>query len=107
MKANLAELGYDEASMTKEVAQEVLARPIHTKTWWGYTTVASALNTLGRGQEAEILANKAVAMERNVGSLMNLSFILHTLGRYDEALPLAKESYECDRTDRWAADVVR
>lgn len=93
---------FSEQVMTAELAQETLSQGRHPKTWWGYMNVASALNTVGQQEAAEKMARKAVALEENCGTLMNLAFILHTKGDYVGALPMAKRAYEADRDNKFA-----
>jgi hypothetical protein len=60
---------------------------------------ASALYLANVTDDALSLAFEAVAMERTAVTLNNLAVILESHGRFDEALPIARDAYHLAPTD--------
>ena len=82
-----------ERRMTPELADETVRTICDPRSVFDCITLASALNTVDRTDEALPLARRAVEMERNATTLMNLATILNTLGKFTEAFPLVSEAY--------------
>jgi len=70
-----------EAEMTTEEARQYRA-PAGTKLWWEVNNHASALYLTGHTNEALIVVKSALAMKRAVPTLVNITVILETMGRF-------------------------
>jgi glycosyl transferase family 9 (putative heptosyltransferase) len=89
-----------EAEMTHDEALACADQP--GVEWWEVKNHSSALYLTGQTQEALTVAYRALGMRRTVSTLVNVSVILETLGKFDEALPYAEEAYYLDLVDNRA-----
>ena len=94
-----------EAEMTTEEARQYRA-PAGTKLWWEVNNHASALYLTGHTNEALIVVKSALAMKRAVPTLVNITVILETMGRFTEALPYAEEACRIDPSDDRASALL-
>src|SRR6266403_1221973 len=88
----------EEAEMRVVEASEILAGPIPDN-WEDLANRASALYLTGLTNEALEVATRAVRLQRTIGTLVNMSVILETLGRFDEALIYAHDAATLDPED--------
>jgi len=84
-----------EAEMTTEEAREIKDGVL----WWEVNNKASALYLQGRSYEALGVVKQALKMKRAVPTLVNMSVILESIGRFGEAIGYAKEACEIDAKD--------
>lgn len=86
-----------EAEMTVDEAADYLESP--GEEWWELNTKASALYLTGRTKEALEVCKRALALKSVTPTLVNMSIILETMGKFDAALLYAKEAYETSGED--------
>ena len=88
----------EEAEMRVVEASEILAGPMPNN-WEDLANRASALYLTGMTEEALKVATAAVQIQRTIGTLVNMSVILETLGRFNEALQYAHDAATLDPED--------
>jgi hypothetical protein len=75
--------------------------PVGPETY--FQNASSDLYNQGMSEQALPIAEKALQIARTIPTLLNLSIILESLGRFDEALPCAAEAFSLSPGDRRAA----
>jgi len=88
----------EEAEMRVVDAADILAEPMPNN-WQDLANRSSALYLTGLTDEALEVATKAVNLQRTIGTLVNMSVILETLGRFEEALEYAHDATTLDPED--------
>ena len=74
--------------------------------WMDVSNYASAYYVLGETLVAHVFAERALQLNRNAYTLLNLGVILETWGRFDEALVLAREANALDPTDPFVGGLL-
>jgi hypothetical protein len=77
--------------------------PGRRSSWWEVNNYASAMYLTNKTADALVFAREAIALKRNVATLINISVILDELGRHSEALNYAEEAYRSDTTSDLAS----
>lgn len=93
-----------ERIMTRAEAFELVERA-KDKTpadWLSWTHLGTALHIVGDSQKGLACALNAVRLHKSATTLLNLSVILETFGRYDEGLRAAKMANEMDPKNQFA-----
>jgi len=88
----------EESEMRVVDAADIISAPI-TDNWQDLANRASALYLTGLTDKALEVATKAVGIQRTIGTLVNMSVILETLGRFEEALEYAHDAATLDPDD--------
>lgn len=87
--------------MLPGIARELVQQPslAQSADWLDVSNFSAAQYVLGHTEEAFKFATRALEMNRNAHTLMNLGVILETSGQFAEALILAREANQLDPTD--------
>jgi hypothetical protein len=88
----------EESEMRVVDAADIISAPV-TDNWQDLSNRASALYLTGLTEQALEAATRAVEIQRTIGTLVNMSVILETLGRFEEALGYAKDAATLDPED--------
>jgi tetratricopeptide (TPR) repeat protein len=100
--------GIDEGLMQPSEARQVAVNHLlgMSHDWLDVSNYASAHYVLGDTIRARVYAERALELNRNAHTLLNLGVTLETTGRFEEALLLAQEANALDPTDPFVGGLV-
>ncbi len=93
-----------ETIMTRDEAIELVARASGRTPadWLSWTHLGTALHIVGNSKGGLAAAERALEIERNALTLLNVAVILEGFGRFSEAFLLAEEAIQRDPTHQFA-----
>ena len=99
--AHTTSRGEDERMMTVDAAQQFIAHApdVATMDWLDLSNLASAHYIVCDTTRARFLAERAISLERNASTLLNLAVIMETYGDFRGAHSLAREAFALDPAD--------